>query len=371
MKHLLIKPITVLPLILSVGFIFWGCTITLEQQGNQNGAANNTIEITKKANYSLYETPPDFQDDSLFNSVISSYSGVFKGKTFFLDPGHGGTDRNSKSPNGLVTEADINLRVALYLRDMLRAAGANVLMSRETDATVELKKRPEMANKSNAGFFISIHHNAPGKPTDRFSNYTSTYYHATEADYEHHPSNRDMAKYVNRELAFNIGRPAGLASFDGTISDYLIYPGDGFAVLRLINIPAILVECSFFTNLNEEIRLADSLYNKLEAYGIFKGLGKYFKAPIPTLQLTKKEITKGKVTAVINVSSKQPIEKYNIKVFANKTPLPADKIEFDKNILTIDLGDAYKRETEVKVIVTNNSGLSNLPFIFYIIPEAN
>ncbi len=355
-KRHFLRLLSLFTLPFGVTFLFTGCA---------------TVTETVNTSCSLYDLPPDLADGALTDSVIASFAKGYSGKVIFLDPGHGGSDRKNKSPNGLVTEADINLKVALYLREMMQKAGAKVIMSRETDKTVELKERPKMANDSEAQFFISVHHNAPGKPTDRFTNYTSTYYHATEADYEHHPSNRDMARYVNRDLAFNTGHPAGLASFDGTISDYLIYPGDGFAVLRGINIPGILVECTFFTNLNEEIRLSDSLYNKVEAWGIFKGIGKYFNAPVPLLELKSKKVKSGKQLMEIAVNSKQPVEPWNIKAFANKAPLPAEKIKFEKNLITLDLGDAFKRETEVKVIVTNKAGLSNLPFIINLTPEAN
>ncbi|KAA0249813.1 MAG: N-acetylmuramoyl-L-alanine amidase [Chlorobiota bacterium] len=355
-RRFLSRLFTFLAVPLGAVFLFTGCA---------------TVSESTNSACSLFDVPPDIADAAKHDSVIASFASAFTGKTIFLDPGHGGSDRKNKSPNGLVTEADINLKVGLYLREMLVKAGAKVIMSRETDQTVELKQRPLMANNSGAQYFISIHHNAPGKPSDRFTNYTSTYYHATEEDYEHHPSNRDMAKFVNRDLAFNTGRPAGLASFDGTISDYLIYPGDGFAVLRTINMPAILVECSFFTNLNEEIRLADTLYNKMEAWGIFKGLGKYFRAPVPALNLKSNTIKSGKKTLEIAVNSKQPVEPWNIRAFANKEPLPVEKIKFANNVITLDLGDAFKRETEVKVIVTNKAGLSNLPFIINLTPEAN
>lgn len=355
-KRHFLRLLSLFTLPFGVAFLFTGCA---------------TLTESVNTSCSLYDLPPDLAVQSLHDSVIASFSTVFSGKVFFLDPGHGGSDRKNKSPNGTVTEADINLKVALYLREMMQKAGAKVVMSRETDKTVELKERPLMANNSGAQFFISIHHNAPGKPDDRFTNYTSTYYHATEEDYEHHPSNRDMAKYVNRDLSFNTGRPAGLASFDGTISDYLIYPGDGFAVLRGINIPGILIECSFFTNLSEEIRLSDTLYNKLEAWGVFKGLGKYFRAPVPVLELKSKTVKNGKQTIGIGLSSKQPVDKGDITVFMNKATLPADKIKLEKSVITLDLGDAFKRETELKVIVTNKAGLSNLPFIIKLTPEVN
>lgn len=338
------------------GLFFTGCT---------------TITPDTSSSCKLFDVPPELTSEALKDSAFVFYSPALKGKKFFLDPGHGGDDRKNKSPNGLVTEADINLRVSLYLRDFLQRSGAIVYMSREKDQTVELKERTNIANKTDADYFISIHHNAPGKPSDRFTNYASTYYHATEDDYEHHPSNRDLARYINRDLAFNTGTPAGLASFDGTISDYLIYPGDGFSVLRNINIPAVLVECTFFTNLNEELRLADTMYNMTEAWGIYKGIGKYFRATPPTVSLKNKTTKKGNVQLKLEINSKQPVLRHTIKIFSNKTLLSEDSFSLDKNILTVDLGDAYKRETGVKVIFSNKAGLSNLPFKLLLTPEVN
>lgn len=338
------------------GLLFSGCTTI-------------TAEVSQTCR--LFDIPPELTKEQLRDSTISLFSASLKGKKFFLDPGHGGDDRKNKSPNGLVVEADINLKVSLYLRDFLQRSGATVYMSREKDQTVELKERTRLANQTDADFFISIHHNSPGKPSDRFTNYASTYYHATEEDYEHHPSNRDLARYINRDLAFNTGTPAGLASFDGTISDYLIYPGDGFSVLRNISIPAVLVECTFFTNLNEELRLTDTMYNMTEAWGIYKGIGKYFRATPPTVSLNSKTIKKGNLQLKLRINSKQPVLQHTIKIFSNKTLLSKESFSLEKNILTVDLGDAYKRETEVKVIFSNKAGLSNLPFKLLLTPEVN
>jgi N-acetylmuramoyl-L-alanine amidase len=336
-----------------------------------SGCGTITSTEVGKTSCNLFELPPELESSVINDSVVLVYTPALTGKKFYLDPGHGGSDRKNKSPNGIVIEADINLFVSLYLKGFLERAGATVNMTRETDKTVELNERTNMANNSDAEYFISVHHNAPGKASDRFTNYTSTYYHAEEKDYEHHPSNRDLARYINRDLAFNTGRPAGLASFDGTISDYLIYPGDGFSVLRNINLPAVLVECSFFTNLNEELRLSDTLYNKMEAWGIFKGLAKYFKTSPPALSLKEKKIKKGKLELIVELNSKQPILPYSIKVFNNKELLPATLVSFEKNLLIINLEDSYKRETEIKIIVTNKVGLSNLPFILILTPEVN
>ena len=52
--------------------------------------------------------------------------------TVIVDAGHGGMDGGATAQDGTV-EKDINLSIALKLRDMLDTAGYNVIMTRETD----------------------------------------------------------------------------------------------------------------------------------------------------------------------------------------------------------------------------------------------
>ena len=226
----------------------------------------------------LYEYPPDWKNVTDREKTIADYSKYLTGRKIFLDPGHGGEDRKNKNKTGDVIEADVNLRVALNLKKYLEAAGVQVFISRVKDTTVALADRSELTNKSGAEIFVSIHHNAPGKTEEDYTNYTSVYYHAKETDYEFEPCDRDIARYIHRDLSYVMGNPGGLGSFDGTYSDYVIYPGDGFSVLRKKNIPGVLVECAFHTSRFEELRLNNEEFNQIQAWGIFRGLAKYFRA---------------------------------------------------------------------------------------------
>ena len=114
-----------------------------------------------------YVRPPQWKDVFKRDSVVASYREALKDVTIFLDPGHGGEDRDGVGPAGDVVEADVNLRVALLLRDYLKKAGANVLLSREDDRTVPLEARAQQANAASADVFVSIHHNATA---DRYTN---------------------------------------------------------------------------------------------------------------------------------------------------------------------------------------------------------
>ena len=228
-----------------------------------------------------YVRPPEWKDPFRRDSTIATYRDALKDVTIFIDPGHGGEDRSSMGPAEDVVEADVNLRVALTLRDYLKQAGANVMLSRESDKTVPLEARAQQANANRADIFVSIHHNAAGND---YTNYTATFYHSRRGELGYAPSSHDLARYIQRDLSYAMGNPGPLASFDGTMSDYLLYPGKGFSVLRNTAMTAVLVECAFFTSAYEEQRLKRPEFNAIQAWGMFHGIGKYFRAGIPRLE---------------------------------------------------------------------------------------
>ena len=78
--------------------------------------------------------------------------------TVYLDPGHGGTDEGCAREG--VLEKDLNLAIALLVRDQLDEQGYRVIMSRETDTYITKEARVEEANRSEADIYISIHQNA-------------------------------------------------------------------------------------------------------------------------------------------------------------------------------------------------------------------
>ena len=233
-----------------------------------------------------YVVPREWSSASGVDSIVASYRPALQGHRIFLDPGHGGNDRVNRGPGEEAIEADVNLRVALALRSYLLGAGAEVSMSRDRDTTVALGDRPLLALQDSAEIFISLHHNATAA-SDPSTNYAAVYYHAREGSPEYHPANHDIARYIARDMSYAMRNAIAPNSptFDGTLSDFDIYPNSGFAVLRQNPIPAVLIEASFHTHPAEERRLAIEEFNRIEAWGIFLGLGKYFRAGIPTLAL--------------------------------------------------------------------------------------
>lgn len=82
----------------------------------------------------------------------------------FIDPGHGGKDPGAVY-NGLM-EKDLTLSIALKLKNMLNHnySGYAIKLSRESDVTIHLEERTNMANNWQADVLVSIHVNA-GKGT--------------------------------------------------------------------------------------------------------------------------------------------------------------------------------------------------------------
>ncbi len=320
--------------------------------------------ISCSADITYYEIPIEFKNPQKKKEFVNTYEKYLSGKKIFLDPGHGGEDRNNVGPQKLTVEADANLNVALALRNFLREAGVEVIMSRDKDMTVDLKERSYMANRSGAEIFISIHHNAPGSGGDEGINYTSTYYHAKETDYEYEPCEKDMAKFVQRDLAYAMRNSGGLGSFDGTYSDYSIYPGAGFSVLRVTKIPSILVECGFFTNFHEEKRLAIDEFNKIQAWGIFRGIARYFAAGIPQIEYKLNDNNFYQTNVELNflIADTVGINPESIQVYLDSLKIKNFTFDDESNVLTLSLDNIIAGEHFIKIVAANKNGNHAFPF---------
>jgi len=110
--------------------------------------------------------PKQFKEqifDVLFPLGSPSYRRQVKGKInlkkVIIDAGHGGNDPGAVGKNGL-REKDVNLDIAKRLSDLLRAEGVHTVLTRSNDKFIPLSMRVNIANRSGADLFISIHSNA-------------------------------------------------------------------------------------------------------------------------------------------------------------------------------------------------------------------
>lgn len=77
-----------------------------------------------------------------------------------LDPGHGGSNPGAAGAVDGLFEKQLTLVIALQVRDRLVAAGLDVALTRQRDATLTLRQRVAEANRRGADLFVSIHANA-------------------------------------------------------------------------------------------------------------------------------------------------------------------------------------------------------------------
>ena len=200
---------------------------------------------------------------------------VLRGRRIALDPGHGGFFPGSMGVRG-TSEAEVNLGVALALRDLLAAAGADVFLTRDRNRDfltpadsalrVDLGDRMRRVAAFRPDLFVSIHHNADaGSRHD--VNETQTYYKLGDDG----PS-LEVAQDIHRSLVRNIG-----------IRPHKVVPGNYF-VLRNTDAPAVLTETSYLTNPGVEERLVRPQSQRLEAEAIYLGIARFFARPIPVIE---------------------------------------------------------------------------------------
>ena len=172
--------------------------------------------------------------NTLFNISISGGNGVTSNiRKIFIDPGHGGTDPGA-SGNGLY-EKEVVLSIAKKVRNILISKGFEVELSRSTDQYVSLSDRAAQANAWDADLFVSIHCNSA---TSSSANGTECYTHPTA-----NASTKSLSKNMSASLASKLG----LTNRGHKESN--------FAVLRLSNMPAILIETAFINNANDANKL--------------------------------------------------------------------------------------------------------------------
>lgn len=219
---------------------------------------------------------------------IPPFARFLSGLQIVLDPGHigqrdqGGTWK--RGPTGL-REAEVNLRVAHFLRDFLVAAGAHVVLTRDADRSLnlpddeDLQQRADVANRLPADLLLSIHHNGNG---DQRPNYTTVFYHGAPG---HSPASLSAGRNLVAGLHDALRLPTQLDC--ALLSDYALFPNKGLAILRAATVPAVLSEASFHSNPDEETRLRDAVYNRREAYGLFLGLARWAAAGLPRVALVQ------------------------------------------------------------------------------------
>jgi len=122
-----------------------------------------------------------------------------------LDAGHGGKDYGAVY-HGFI-EKNIALNVAVKVGKILEKENVEVIYTRKTDVFIELKERPNIANKADANLFVSIHCNGEAKKT-AFG--TETFFIGNSKN----ASNLDVAKKENSVVTLESDYKVKYGGFD-------------------------------------------------------------------------------------------------------------------------------------------------------------
>jgi len=78
-----------------------------------------------------------------------------------IDPSHGGDDKGA-ALGGKLLEKDLTLALARELRRELEDRGIPARLLRESDASLSLERRAEIANEEHAAIYVALHAGPPG-----------------------------------------------------------------------------------------------------------------------------------------------------------------------------------------------------------------
>jgi len=194
-----------------------------------------------------------------------------------LDPGHGGHDRGALSP--YASEKDFTLDLARRVRDRLRQRGFTVVMTRNSDAFIELATRARIANRQRNSIFVSLHFNS----TDTNPNANGAEIFCTT------PRGAPSTDYGNlrgRDMIGEKGNESDMESFALACAIQHAIVGKNapldrgvkrarFAVLRLTEKPAVLIEGGFLSNAAEARQIANPAWRDKLADAIVEGIQAY------------------------------------------------------------------------------------------------
>ena len=191
-------------------------------------------------------------------------------KVIVLNAGHGNPDGGAVSTNG-ISEAEINLKIALKLQNLLEQSGATVILTRSDENGIydadktklknqkvsDIKNRVKIGNSSSADIFVSIHLNKI--PQSQYSGWQTFFKSGSE-------QGEKLATSIQENLNKTIEKE----------NNRVPMKLDNVYIVKNVEIPLTIVECGFLSNEEEERKLQEDDYQDKLAWGIYNGIINYF-----------------------------------------------------------------------------------------------
>lgn len=183
-----------------------------------------------------------------------------------------GADGGAVATNG-ITEAELNIKIALKVQELLEQSGATVILTRSDENIIyevdsktlrqkkvdDTKKRVKLGNESSADIFVSIHLNKI--PQQQYWGWQCFYKNGDEKSIH-------LAKQIQNNLNEAIQKD----------NKRVAMKLDTVYLMKHVEIPISIVECGFLSNPEEEKQLLQEEYQNQLAWGIYAGIVDYFNA---------------------------------------------------------------------------------------------
>lgn len=205
----------------------------------------------------------------VYNS-ISTTNFPYTGNIILIDPGHGGEDPGAVGKIGK-PEKDINLEISNKLKALLEQNGFPVMLTRDTDISLhdkgsrrrkisDIKNRKELVENYNPKLFISIHLNS--FPQEKYSG-AQVFYPPNSTE------SKVLGEMIQEELRNVVDNNNKRQAKQ--ISSILI--------LKNLDVPAVIVECGFLSNIEEAKLLNTNEHQQKIATAISNAIIKYLSRP--------------------------------------------------------------------------------------------
>lgn len=217
----------------------------------ENGAGEVEIVLDR-----VYELETSYDDSYFYIDFIDPHD--IYDKVVVIDAGHGG-----RAPGATIqgsNEKDIDLAIVLQLKALFDASDENigVYYTRTDDSNPTFDQRVQLANKSNADLFISVHNNSTR--SGRMSKINGTQVMYSESD------TKDLGSKHLAQLCLDEVTGATGSTDKGLVE------GDSIYIIRTSEVPVALIEVGFMTNQAELDNLNSEEYQKKTAQGIYQAI---------------------------------------------------------------------------------------------------
>lgn len=222
-----------------------------------------------------------------------------------IDPGHGGKDPGAIGRGGLQEKKAV-LQIGKRLAELVNAEpGMRAILTRSDDRFISLKERRDIAARAGADLFVSIHADAVHDrrvggstiyalsekgATDEAARLVAQRENSADLLGDVALNDKDaMLASVLVDLSQNAALEASISLGDNFISEMgkvskvrkQQVQQAGFMVLKMADIPSLLVETAYISNPQEESNLQSVQFQQRLARAMHSGIRSYFYANPP------------------------------------------------------------------------------------------